>query len=99
LILPSKFYYLTDSKSVPNWEAELQEDVDAECEKFGKITHIAIDPNSKGFIYIKFSSRHAADDAIKALDGRFFGGKQVTAVHISEEDYVRMFPKAAVARK
>ena len=76
----------------------MKEDVDAECEKFGKISHIAVDPNSNGFIYIKFSSRHAADDAIKALDGRFFGGKKVAAVHISEEDYLRLYPKAALSR-
>jgi RNA-binding protein 39 len=97
-MLQSKFLF-NGSKALPNWEAELLEDVDAECEKFGKITHISIDPNSNGFIYMKFSSRHAAADAIKALDGRFFGGKKVTAVPISEEDYLRMHPKAAVARR
>ncbi|KAI4246067.1 MAG: hypothetical protein L6R42_010022, partial [Xanthoria sp. 1 TBL-2021] len=37
------------------WIKELEDDVKAECtEKYGKVVHIALDPNTQGDIYLKF---------------------------------------------
>lgn len=79
------------------WEGEIEADVKEECSKFGKIYHISVDRATKGFIYIKFDGINAAKGAIDALNGRFFGGKQVTAQFIMDSVYYAKFPGAAAA--
>ncbi|KAI8608182.1 hypothetical protein BC830DRAFT_1072308, partial [Chytriomyces sp. MP71] len=64
-----------------NWDTEIRDDVKEECSKYGKIVHIAVDKNSQGYIYIKFDAIPFAQQAINALNGRFFSGKQACVVH------------------
>ena len=78
-----------------NWEREIEEDVKVECSKYGKVCHIAVDPRSAGHIYLKFDSIEAATRAIKALDGRYFAGKSVSAVFVSDTVYYATYPIAA----
>ncbi|KAL2075705.1 hypothetical protein VTL71DRAFT_648 [Oculimacula yallundae] len=57
------------------WEKELEDDVRAEAEeKYGHVVHIALDPNSQGDIYLKFDRVQGGENAIKGLNGRYFGG-------------------------
>ncbi|KAG9100986.1 hypothetical protein FS749_011266 [Ceratobasidium sp. UAMH 11750] len=68
-----------------DWDVELAEDVRQECQdKYGKVIDLKVEKESEGEIYIKFDSVETAEKAIKGLNGRWFGGKQVTATFISD---------------
>ncbi|KAJ3025285.1 UNVERIFIED_CONTAM: hypothetical protein HDU68_007308 [Siphonaria sp. JEL0065] len=79
----------------PDWDVEIRQDVKEECGKYGKIVHIAVDKNSQGFIYIKFDAIPFAQQAINALNGRFFAGKQISATFMLEVVYHAKYPEAA----
>ncbi|KAJ3260220.1 hypothetical protein HDU77_001453 [Chytriomyces hyalinus] len=78
-----------------NWDNEIRDDVKGECSKYGKIVHIAVDKNSQGFIYIKFDAIPFAQQAINALNGRFFSGKQISATFMMDVIYHAKYPEAA----
>ncbi|KAI8048538.1 hypothetical protein BDF22DRAFT_746779 [Syncephalis plumigaleata] len=86
--------YDAATETEPNWEKELQEDISSECSKFGHVVHIKLD-HSENEVYIKFDSTEASDQAIQALDKRWFGGKQITASLVPEAVYHAKYPKAA----
>ncbi|KAH7345434.1 hypothetical protein B0J17DRAFT_713020 [Rhizoctonia solani] len=68
-----------------DWDKELADDVRGECEeKYGKVVDLKVERESQGEIYIKFDAVDSADKAIKGLNGRWFGGKQVTASPIPD---------------
>lgn len=76
------------------WIKELEEDVKAECEaKYGHVVHIAVEPNSQGDIYIKFDKVSGGEKAIQGLNGRFFGGKQVSALPVVDAVYSSLFSR------
>ncbi|KAK9449413.1 uncharacterized protein V1518DRAFT_373171 [Limtongia smithiae] len=71
-----------------DWVNELQDDVKAECEdKYGKVVHIAVDPNSQGEIFVKFQDIAGGERAIQGLNGRFFGGRQISATPVVDMVY------------
>lgn len=75
-------------ESGDEWVQELEEDVKDECEdKYGKVVHVAVDPVSKGEVYLKFADIDSAEAAVKGLDGRFFGGKKLSAQPFIEMIY------------
>ncbi|MCJ1327838.1 hypothetical protein MMC10_004513 [Thelotrema lepadinum] len=77
------------------WVKELEDDVRAECEeKYGHVVHISLDPNTQGDIYLKFSSVQGGENAIKGLNGRFFGGRQISAQPIVDAVYSSLFSRA-----
>ena len=61
----------------------------------GKAVRIAVDANSEGEIYVKFADVSGGDKAVKGLNGRFFGGRTLTAQFIVDAVYNMNFPKAA----
>ncbi|KAK9459282.1 uncharacterized protein V1516DRAFT_504892 [Lipomyces oligophaga] len=78
-----------------NWVEELQEDVKAECEeKYGKVVHISVEANSSGEIFVKFADLSGGEKAILGLNGRYFGGRQITATPVVEMVYTLRFPKS-----
>ncbi|KAJ3347472.1 hypothetical protein HDU83_002071 [Entophlyctis luteolus] len=83
------------SETGDTWDTEIRDDVKEECEKYGKIVHIAVDKNSMGYIYIKFDAIPYAQMAIKALNGRFFAGKQISATFMLDVVYHAKYPDAA----
>jgi RNA-binding protein 39 len=77
-----------------SWVKELEDDVRAECEeKYGHVVHIALDPNSQGDIYLKFDRVQGGENAIKGLNGRFFGGRQITAQPVVDAVYSSLFSR------
>lgn len=77
------------------WRKELEDDVRAECEdKYGHVVHIAVDPNSQGDIYVKFDRVQGGGNAIKGLNGRYFGGKMISAQPMVDAVYGSLFQKA-----
>jgi len=68
-----------------DWDIELREDVKAECEeKYGRVVDIHVAKESAGEIYIRFDSIDASTKGVNGLNGRWFGGKQVSAQFISD---------------
>ncbi|KAI0003714.1 hypothetical protein BJV74DRAFT_876070 [Russula compacta] len=68
-----------------DWDKELAEDVKGECEsKYGSVDGIKVERESQGEIYLKFGDVDAARKAMQGLNGRWFGGKQVSAAFISD---------------
>ncbi|KAA6412328.1 MAG: RNA splicing factor [Lasallia pustulata] len=77
------------------WIKELEDDVRAECEeKYGHVVHIALDANTQGDIYLKFDKVQGGENAIKGLNGRFFGGRQISAQPVVDAVYRSLFSKA-----
>lgn len=85
------------NESDPHWELDIRDDVLEECSKYGSVVHIYVDKSSKGNVYVKTKSTEAAQSACKALHGRFFAGKMVTAHFMPEINYHTMFPQAMAA--
>ncbi|KAL9001993.1 MAG: hypothetical protein Q9188_005057 [Gyalolechia gomerana] len=78
------------------WIRELEDDVRAECtEKYGKVVHIALDPNTQGDIYLKFDKVQGGENAIKGLNGRFFGGRQISAQPVVDAVYSSLFSRTS----
>ncbi|MCJ1277178.1 hypothetical protein MMC21_004988 [Puttea exsequens] len=78
------------------WVKELEDDVRAECtEKYGKVVHIALDPNTQGDIYLKFDRVTGGENAIKGLNGRFFGGRQISAQPVVDAVYSSLFSRTS----
>ncbi|KZT30541.1 splicing factor, CC1-like protein [Neolentinus lepideus HHB14362 ss-1] len=68
-----------------DWDKDLADDVKGECEqRYGPVEAIKIERESEGEIYVKFDSIESAKNAVDGLNGRFFGGRQVSAVFISD---------------
>ncbi|KAJ5901685.1 hypothetical protein N7495_002213 [Penicillium taxi] len=81
-------------ESGESWIQELEHDVRTECEaKYGRVVHISLDPNSTGDIYLKFDRVQGGENAIKGLNGRFFGGKQITAQPVVDAVYSSLFSR------
>lgn len=64
--------------SDPSFSDELEQDVASECSKCGDIEKITVfSQNIKGIVIVKFSKAYAAQECIKLMDGRFFGGQKL----------------------
>ncbi|KAG0135289.1 hypothetical protein HOY82DRAFT_632249 [Tuber indicum] len=77
------------------WIKDLEDDVKTECEnKYGHVVHIALDPNSQGEIYIKFEKVQGGEKAIQGLNGRFFGGRRISASPVVDAVYASLFGRS-----
>ena len=57
------------------------------------MNHIQVDEDSEGEIYIKFDSVSAGEKAIQGLNGRWFGGRTISASPIADAIYATKFPR------
>ncbi|XP_021903643.1 RNA-binding protein 39 isoform X2 [Carica papaya] len=76
----------------PDFDLDIKEDVKEECSKFGNLKHIFVDKNSAGFVYLRFESVQYALNAQRALHGRWFAGKMITATFMVPQTYEHKFP-------
>ncbi|KAF8530949.1 hypothetical protein JB92DRAFT_2804066 [Gautieria morchelliformis] len=80
-----KNMFTPEDETERDWDKDLAEDVKGECEQqYGKVDRIKVEKESQGEIYVKFGSVETAEQAFKGLNGRWFGGKQVSAHFISD---------------
>lgn len=78
-----------------SWVKELEDDVRQEAEsKYGHVVHISVDPNSKGDIYLKFDKVQGGENAIKGLNGRYFGGRMIDAAPVVDAVYSSLFSRS-----
>lgn len=78
----------------PDFDLDIKEDVQDECKKFGALKHIFVDKNTEGFVYLKFDNTQAAMNAQRALHGRWFAGKMISATYMLPQDYEAKFPES-----
>ncbi|KAL7237050.1 hypothetical protein ACSBR1_020183 [Camellia fascicularis] len=76
----------------PEFDLDIKEDVQDECSKFGALKHIYVDKNSAGFVYLQFENTQSAISAQRALHGRWFAGKMITATFMLPQNYEATFP-------
>jgi len=80
-----KNMFSPEEETDTEWDKELSDDVKGECEtKYGPVDRIKVEKESQGEIYLKFGNVDAARKAVQGLNGRWFGGKQVSATFISD---------------
>ncbi|KAF4125839.1 RNA-binding protein 39 [Geosmithia morbida] len=78
-----------------DWVKELEDDVREEAEnRYGHVVHISVDPNSKGDIYLKFDKVQGGENAIKGLNGRYFGGRMIDASPVVDAVYSSLFSRS-----
>lgn len=92
LLLKNMFDPSTEAE--PDFDLDIKEDVQEECSKFGVVKHIFVDKNSAGHVYLCFDSIGAAMAAQRALHGRWFAGKMITATYMSALQYQTKFPES-----
>ncbi|KJE89116.1 RNA binding domain-containing protein 39, variant [Capsaspora owczarzaki ATCC 30864] len=78
----------------PEWQLDIRDTVLDECVKHGSVTHIFVDANSPGFVFIKFSSVEACIAVQRTMHGRWFAGKLITADYVPEPMYHARFPES-----
>jgi len=85
------------SETEPNWEGDLEEDFKLECsDKYGPVVHCGIPAEKgEGSIFVKFKDLAGGDAALKGLNGRFFGGRVLSAQPVVDAIYHTNFPRAA----
>ncbi|CAO1615485.1 unnamed protein product [Sympodiomycopsis kandeliae] len=75
-----------EEETEADWDTDLSEDVKGECSsKYGNVELCHVEKDSSvGEIYLRFTDLDGAARAITGLNGRFFGGRKVSAEYISE---------------
>ena len=71
----------------------LQEEIEEECNKFGSVEHVIIYQEVQGEdesevevkIFVEFSQHQETRAAQSVMDGRFFGGRTVSATVYDQE--------------
>ncbi|KAH9669347.1 splicing factor CC1-like protein [Citrus sinensis] len=75
----------------PDFDLEIQGDVEEECSKYGRVKHIYVDKRSAGFVYLRFESTEAAASAQRAMHMRWFARRLISAIFMKPEDYEAKF--------
>ena len=78
-----------------DWHIEIQEDVESECSKYGRVLHSYVEKDkSGGLVYVLFDNSKSAVRAVHQMHGRWFNKKQITVRYLASQEYVGMFPEA-----
>jgi poly(U)-binding-splicing factor PUF60 len=71
--------------SMEDVDDDLEEEVASECSRSGKVSNVLIHQEKKGQdeiiikIFVSFTSPSEAEQTVKALNGRWFGGRVIMA--------------------
>lgn len=58
----------------------IRDDIKKECEKFGEVRKVIVfDRNEEGVCSVAFAAFEAADSCLSVMNGRWFGGRRITA--------------------
>ncbi|KAM7331164.1 hypothetical protein ACRRTK_010353 [Alexandromys fortis] len=80
VVIIKNMFHPTDFEDDPLVLNEIREDLRAECSKFGQIRKLLLfDRHPDGVASVSFREPEEADYCIQTLDGRWFGGRQITA--------------------
>ncbi|XP_006874779.1 PREDICTED: HIV Tat-specific factor 1 homolog [Chrysochloris asiatica] len=80
VVIIKNMFQPTDFEDDPLMLNEIREDLRVACLKFGQIKKLILfDKHPDGVASVSFRDPEEADTCIQTLDGRWFGGRQVTA--------------------
>ncbi|KAM4818204.1 17S U2 SnRNP complex component HTATSF1 isoform 1-T2 [Thomomys bottae] len=80
VVIIKNMFHPTDFEDDPLVLNEIREDLRVECSKFGQIKKLLLfDRHPDGVASVSFKEPEEADYCIQTLDGRWFGGRQITA--------------------
>lgn len=80
VVIIKNMFHPTDFEDDPLVLNEIREDLRVECSKFGQIKKLLLfDRHPDGVASVSFREPEEADYCIQTLDGRWFGGRQITA--------------------
>lgn len=79
----------------PEFYLDIQEDVEQEVSRHGRIKHVFVDKdNPKGVVYVRVDSAAAGAAVVKALHGRWFAQRSLTAECVIPSTYEMRFPES-----
>ena len=77
IVVLENMFDLADVK-VDGFFEVLEVDIAAECEKCGNIEKITVfSKNPRGILIVKYFTAFAAQECVRVLHGRFFGGRKI----------------------
>ncbi|XP_021513989.1 HIV Tat-specific factor 1 [Meriones unguiculatus] len=80
VVILKNMFHPMDFEDDPLVLNEIREDLRVECSKFGQIRKLLLfDRHPDGVASVSFREPEEADCCIQNLDGRWFGGRQITA--------------------
>ncbi|XP_006881955.1 PREDICTED: HIV Tat-specific factor 1 homolog [Elephantulus edwardii] len=80
VVILKNMFHPEDFEDDPLVLNEIRDDLRVECSKFGQIKRIILfDRHPDGVASVSFRDPEEADCCIQTLDGRWFGGRQITA--------------------
>ncbi|XP_007954204.1 HIV Tat-specific factor 1 [Orycteropus afer afer] len=80
VVIIKNMFHPVDFEDDPLVLNEIREDLRVECSKFGQIKKLILfDRHPDGVASVSFRDPEEADYCIQTLDGRWFGGRQITA--------------------
>lgn len=81
VVIIRNMFHPSDFEEDPLVLNEYREDLRSECEKFGEVKKVILfDRHPDGVASIAFKEAEQADACIKSFNGRFFGGRQLSAL-------------------
>jgi HIV Tat-specific factor 1 len=93
----------TNDFSGPGGESfgeELEGDVAGECEKCGAIEKITVfSKNPRGVVVVKFATSYGAQECVKLMNGRFFGGRKIQCIFWDGVTNYSVLHSAAAAKE
>lgn len=80
VVIIKNMFHPMDFEDDPLVLNEIREDLRVECSKFGQVRKLLLfDRHPDGVASVSFRDPEEADYCIQTLDGRWFGGRQITA--------------------
>lgn len=80
VVILKGMFSLHELETDPSLLLDLKEDVREECERLGEITNVVLyDKEADGIISVRFKEEDQAQDCIRLMNGRYFGGRQIVA--------------------
>ncbi|KAK9475029.1 uncharacterized protein V1510DRAFT_409846 [Dipodascopsis tothii] len=77
---------------------DIKEDIREGCEEIGPVTNVTLyDLEEDGVVSVRFQNADDAEECVDRMDGRFFGGRRITATIYDGEVRYRKAKKAAPA--
>lgn len=71
-------FHPSDCDANPQFFEELEKDIAEEFEKCGPLEKITVfSKNPKGVVIVKFATAFAAQECVRIMDGRYFGGRKL----------------------
>lgn len=82
-VVLKKMFTLAELDADPTLLLDLKQDVREECETLGDVTNVVLwDKEPEGLISVRFREPHVARACEQRMHGRYFAGRQITAMRV-----------------